>query len=135
MVEAGFLVVTIDTRGMAGHFDAVRDSLAFFVFPLYDLHLFASRPRQTPTVGYNATSPPTEPPPTASRPSARLARERVARAVPGAAAGTTGATTWATPAWDDRPDDIVPLQVKGNRPRWGPTTTLVVFYSSSCRVF
>ena len=57
MVEAGFLVVTIDTRGMAGHFDAVRDSLAFFVFPLYDLHLFASRPRQTPTVGYNATGP------------------------------------------------------------------------------
>ena len=43
MVEAGFLVVTIDTRGMDGRFDAVRDSLAFFVFPLYDLHLFANR--------------------------------------------------------------------------------------------
>ena len=51
MVEAGFLVVTIDTRGMARRFDAVRDLLAFFVFPLYDLHLFTSRPRQTPTVG------------------------------------------------------------------------------------
>ncbi len=57
MVEAGFLVVTIDTRGMAGRFDAVRDSLAFFVFPLYDLHLFASRPCQMPTVGYNLTGP------------------------------------------------------------------------------
>ena len=29
MVEAGFLVVTIDTRGMAGRLDAVQDSLAF----------------------------------------------------------------------------------------------------------
>ena len=31
MVKAGFLEVTIDTRGMAGRFDTDRDSLAFFV--------------------------------------------------------------------------------------------------------
>ena len=57
MVEAGFLVVTIDHRGMAGRFDAVQNSLAFFVFPLYDLHPVEVHPRQTPTVGYNATGP------------------------------------------------------------------------------
>ena len=32
MVKAGFLEVTIDTRGMAGRFDADQNSLAFLVF-------------------------------------------------------------------------------------------------------
>ena len=51
------MVVTIDTRGMAGCFAADQSSLAFFVFPLCGLHSVEVRPRQTPTVGYNATGP------------------------------------------------------------------------------
>ena len=34
VMKVGFLEVTIDTRGMAGCFDADQNSLAFFVFPL-----------------------------------------------------------------------------------------------------